>query len=262
MAVKTKVELAASKNALFADNITGDISAQDLRNQQGDVIDSLVASTGAAQTIATDIDFTGAVTVDGVDINGNLKAKTAIAATDVGWRDNIVDIVVKGSGANSPAWSIIRDGIYGYEFNGTATLHEFWVKFHIDHDYKLGSAIFPHVHFCIGNSANTGNIKWFFEYTIAKGHQQATGSDFAATTTVSQVQAITAGSQYKHYVCEYSTGITDAKLEPDSIIMMRIYRDGADAGDTFPDSVWGICADLHYQFDRYGTLNKAPDFYA
>jgi len=59
MAVKTKVELAASKNALFADNITGDISAQDLRNQQGDVIDSLLAlnNGGSSQNVQSEVDF-------------------------------------------------------------------------------------------------------------------------------------------------------------------------------------------------------------
>ena len=176
-----------------------------------------------------------------------------------GWRDNISPIVVKGSGSNNPTWSVFRNGIYAYEFIGTGTsLKEFWSVFHIDHDYLVGSNMYPHVHFAVGNTNATGVVKWFMEYTVAKGHQQ---SAFAATTTVSQTISID-GTPYKHYVCELSAGISSAEFEPDSMILIRFYRDPADAGDTFAASVWGFTSDLHYQFDRYGTKNKAPNFYS
>jgi hypothetical protein len=182
----------------------------------------------------------------------------AIDVAEQGWRDIVASIVVKGSGGKNPSWSVFRQGISSYEFIGTgAKLKEFWSVFHIDHDYKVGSAVYPHVHFAVGNSVATGNVKWFMEYTIAKGHKQ---SAFGATTVVSQVISID-GTPYRHYICEFAAGITSVELEPDAILLFRFYRSPADLQDTFQASIWAFASGLHYKFDRYGTRHKSPDFY-
>ena len=50
-------------------------------------------------------------------------------------------------------------------------------------------------------------------------------------------------------------------LEPDSILLMRVFRDGGHVNDTFPDAVFGFNVALYYQGDRQFTPFKAPDFY-
>lgn len=267
MTSKTTSDLKTDIDTRFPDNTTRLINPTVTRAELYDIADSLVNKEDTTpQSINSDLDIGGELTVGGENITNQIGERLpgiapAIDDAGVGWRDNIVDIVVKGSGSKSPSWTVIRNQIFGYEFLGNGLMQEFWVKFHIDHDYKMGTPIYPHVHYCTGNTTATGNVKWFFEYTIAKGHQQGTDSVFAATTTVSQVTAMS-GIAYHHCVTEYTTGITDPKIEPDSIIMIRIYRDSSDAQDTYNNSVWAICADLHYKFDRYGTLNKSPNFYA
>lgn len=50
-------------------------------------------------------------------------------------------------------------------------------------------------------------------------------------------------------------------LEPNEIIMCRVFRDAAHANDTCTDNVFALTADLHYQCDRHSTKNRAPNFY-
>lgn len=176
----------------------------------------------------------------------------------IGWKGLVSEIVVRG-GVSSPAFTLFRDALYAYEF--TTALKEIYLFFHIGHDYKMGSTVYPHIHFAVGNSALSGNVKWGFEYSVAKGHQQGAGSVYGASATVYATVAVGVNSNYEHHVAEVTAGITDANFEPDSTLMLRVFRDNT-VGSNLAVSVWGTTANLHYQYDRSGTLNKKPDFYA
>ena len=67
-----------------------------------------------------------------------------------------------------------------------------------------------------------------------------------------------------HFVAEVATAdaIPSTNIEPDSVIHMRVFRDAANAADTYTGAVWCWQADLHYQAQQYATPNKAPSFYA
>lgn len=176
--------------------------------------------------------------------------------TGAGWRDNVIEMTTRG-GVTEPPRALFRDNIYLLQFSHL-DLMEVYGNFHVDHDYKLNTAIYPHIHWTT-NTSDTGTVRWGFEYTVAKGHQQAA---FPATTTVYVEQAST-GTPYMHYVAEVSTGsaIPGTNIEPDTFILMRVFRDADHPNDTFEGSVYGIALDLHYQADRATTPNKAPNFY-
>ena len=179
-----------------------------------------------------------------------------------GWKDNLSAFASgKVAGANVPAWSSLRDGLYGYEFTATA-LKEIWLNFHIGHDYAPGTDLFPHVHFVPMTDQVQGVVRWGVEYSLAKRDSE----DFPATTTVYIESTIAANSQYAHIVSEVSeagviSGAGDA-IEPDAVVMCRFFRDGAHANDTYAGSVIGIFGDLHYLSDRDSTLNRVSDFYS
>ena len=67
-----------------------------------------------------------------------------------------------------------------------------------------------------------------------------------------------------HYVGEVSAAnAIDGALygiEPDTIIAVRVFRDGLHANDTLAEDVFGLCMDLHYQADHATTPNKSPPF--
>lgn len=179
----------------------------------------------------------------------------------LGWKDNLSSFnSAKTAGANVPAWSLIRNGLYAYEFVATL-LKEVWLNFHIGHDYAPGTDLYPHVHFVPLTDEVEGVVRWGVEYSYA---DRDTG-EFPATTTVYIEQTVAANSQYLHIVCEVSDADAisgDGEvINPDGVVMCRIFRDGAHVNDTYAGSVAGIFADLHYQSDRDATISKAAPFY-
>ena len=176
-----------------------------------------------------------------------------------GWRDNITDINPR-SGTSAPTWTLFRNGIYFYAFP-TNAMREVFANYHIDHDYAPNTPLYPHIHFTV-NTTNSGTVRWGFEWTFAKGHQQEA---FPETQTIYVNQVINGTTdQYKHFVTEVQDvqAIPGTDIEVDGIISMRIFRDATHPDDTYPDNAFGIMADLHYKAGRFSTRNKAPNFYA
>lgn len=179
--------------------------------------------------------------------------------TAQGWRDNIVELKVDASSPNAPTLNPIRGNILAWTFfkNEMTEAHSGW---HIDHDYAQGTKLYMHVHWVCPTSAS-GTVRWGFEYTVAKGHQQQA---FPATTTV-YVEQATNGTPHMHYVGEVSeaNAIDGAALgiEPDTVIQVRVFRDGTHVNDTLEEDVFGLFIDLHYQADKATTPNKVPNFF-
>lgn len=161
-----------------------------------------------------------------------------------------------GTGVNAPTWAVIQGGVYGYTFSATA-MNEAWVSFHLPHDYMPGTVMYPHFHWA-SVGTGTGVVRWGFEYTLAKGYNQQA---FPASTTIFVEQA-GAGIALRHMIAEamLANAIPATNLEPDVIIMVRIFRDGAHANDTLIDATFGFECDLHYQVGRASTKNRTFPF--
>lgn len=178
--------------------------------------------------------------------------------TRLGWRDNIVQLDVQVGNVDAPTLNIFRDGIKAYDFLAGET-QEAFANFHIDHDYALGTKLYPHIHWAI-QGAQTGVVRWGVEYTVARGHGQ---EPFGPTVTVYIEQAAD-GTPYKHYVAEVSDAdAIDGALynvESDTLVLARFFRDGTHPNDTLDADVFVFCVDLHYQADKATTPFKRPDF--
>lgn len=42
--------------------------------------------------------------------------------------------------------------------------------------------------------------------------------------------------------------------------LLRLFRDGADAADTFPDNAYLVGIDFYYQVDQFGTPSYTPPY--
>jgi len=174
----------------------------------------------------------------------------------LGWDDIVADLSAgKAVGANAPTWAVYRDSIEAYRFDAS-TMNEIWITFHVKHDYSYGTNLYPHVHWG-PSTTSTGVVRWGFEYTIAKGHDQEA---FPASVTVYVNHTIATNKQYQHIISEVSDGDSFDGFEPDTLVLMRIFRDAGDAADTFPDNVFAFTADIHFQADKQVTKNKVPPF--
>lgn len=191
--------------------------------------------------------------------------------TGAGWNDLLGTPNIRTIGSNDPSWNVYRGTIRQYQFS-QSQMNELWFSYHMQHDYKPGSDIHLHIHWSqntvdTGGTAGTpGNVKWYFDVTYAKGHNQA--AFFAPITT--SVVGTASGTQYQHMLNEVQltsstpTGsqFNSNLLEPDGVIILRAYRDASDASDTLDQAPFVHFVDIHYQTDRVNTKNKAPNFYS
>lgn len=198
-----------------------------------------------------------------INVSGSLDPQEVdlLIGNGYGWNDLIGTLEPSGTGNNNPNWGVFRGGIYAYMFE-SGKMNEVWSNFHIGHDYALGTKVYPHIHWA-PTTTHTGTVRWGFEYTMAKGHEQTTGSVFVEPVTSYVEYDITSAKQYMHIVSEIAEndGIDSALIEPDTIIAIRIFRDANHPNDTYPADVAGLCADMHYQMSRLSTKNRTPNFY-
>jgi hypothetical protein len=176
-----------------------------------------------------------------------------------GYKDMHGQISNRPTGLSAPGFTNIFGNMWGYEFTGNQ-LKETWLEYHPDHDFKDGSAFYPHVHI-IPKTTGLGTVTFGFEYTIAKGYDQGIDSFFNTTTnTVYATYDITTNSQYKHIIIETTLPITDPLFEIDSICLIRVFRNGS--ADTYAGSVYLLRCDLHYESNKESTINKNFPFYS
>lgn len=161
------------------------------------------------------------------------------------------------TGANAPAVKTFRGNLQALAFGGATGVDETWISIHILHDYKDGTKLYPHVHWSHNNASPSGDVSWKIEYSVAKGHS---GGVFPSTTSFALTQ--TADAQYTHHIIETGDGdaIDATNLEPDSVILFRVYRDAGDGADTFGDDAFLLYFDMHFTSDRILTHEKVSPF--
>lgn len=227
--------------------------------------------SGSDLVNGTDTDILGAATFLGpriaVDIIKGASGKWIICNSDrVGWKDLVADPHTHGAGTADPTEATVSTSFYkALAFSGAGVqIKEVQASFHINHDYMMGTRVYPHTHWTAGNTTNAIDaVKWSMQYSVAKGHQQqAFFTEAGGGTTKSVTQTLT-GTPYMHYVSELSDAdaIVPDNCEPDSLILVRFYRDPADVADTFTSDVWLLTVDCHYLADRFATPLKAPPFF-
>ena len=170
------------------------------------------------------------------------------------WEDNTADMAIGTIGAGSPTLTIVNGGPYkGFVFGVGDSVN---LGYHITHDVKPGSLIYPHVHWTT-DGTNVGTLTWRISHQIAAGHNQAA---FPTTSTI-DVLTTASGTAWQHMITEVSDTQAITMPEVDSLVLMNVSLLSASGFGTPADKIFGLYADLHYQKDRFGTPQKAPDFY-
>ena len=181
-----------------------------------------------------------------------------------GWKDLLGDLVAKNIGASKPTFTTYRDTLQDYKF--AAGKEEFF-KFHIPHDYVLGSDIFIHVHWSHTSAIITGGTLTFeYEISYSKGHNQATfpasvGTTFIGTASTTQYQQIITEVQISATTPD-ANQIDSDNLEPDGVILARLKLTSNDitSSGAVPDPFIHY-VDIHYQSTNITTKQKTPPFY-
>lgn len=219
---------------------------------------NMVRRAGMRCTIAGADAGTKNIISDSFKVTAVGNTPTFISLYDAGWNDIVTDFIVRSTGPTKPSYANVFGGIYCYLWAAGSTT-EVQDEAHVLHDYAPGTKMYPHIHW-MPTTANAGTVRWGIEYTVAKGHSQMA---FNTTTTTVYVEQAAGGTAWTHHVAEVSdaNAIPSTNLEPDTVILFRVFRDGSHAKDTYPDDVAAWQIDMHYQTDRLATKHREPDFY-
>ena len=165
----------------------------------------------------------------------------------------IAGLLLRG-GVTPPTMREFRDGLYQFAFAGTGVIvDEAHGAFHLPHTYKAGTVPTIHIHWAHNIAAPVGDVKWLVDVSAARDGADA----FGAPVTLSAVQ--TAGAQYQHLTTDdddMQLAALLASLEPDALVQARVYRDPADAQDTFEEDAFLLEIDLHLQKGQEGTIER------
>ncbi len=273
LSVATQIAALGGINSTGAASYFREIYATNLNVSGPTILNTLTASTIAGTSLSvTNMVVTGTMQVPGGVFNATATIVFPLGvqadfvynplALDVGWIDLTVSPTVRGSGSNNPPWTLFRDGIYAYEFRGSAPgvlLTEIWANFHIPHNYAVGRGMYFHIHWALavaGVTAPAQYVQWNIEYTWAHG---AAPSTAFGTTTVVSVQTAVNGTAYMHMISEIASPVLLSELEVDTLVLTRIYRDASLAGDTSASSAFLFAIDAHLPVNKIATpyRNKA-----
>lgn len=152
---------------------------------------------------------------------------------------------------SEPAFEEFIDGLFVLKFD-TSNADDESAHFiaQIPHSYKVGSNLYPHVHWSPDNT-NTGDVRWQFEYVIA-----SIDDEFSSSATTNTVTAVAAGSVGAHQVNSFPV-IDGSGIGISSIIIGRLTRlSQSDAEDTFTGNACFLEFDFHYEIDTLGSKTE------
>lgn len=174
--------------------------------------------------------------------------------TDLLWDDNTADMRAGTVKSGAPVLTDINGGpsqAYVFAVGDSVNL-----SFHIKHDIKPGSLIYPHIHWTT-DGTNTGTLTWRISYQYSAGHARGT---FTTASTM-DLTATASGTAWTHEITEASDSQAFVTPEVDSLILVNVKLQSASGFGTPADDIFGLYADLHYQKNALGTKLKSPPFY-
>jgi hypothetical protein len=139
--------------------------------------------------------------------------------------------------------------LQGWAFDKT-TNQQIFFEAQLPHTWKLGSTIYPHVHWSPSDTG-TGVCIWKLEYSWAND-----SAAFGAPTTITASQAGSGTAwQHQRIAFESNAGIAGTGKTLSSILMCRLYRDAAT--DAYDNDAFLISFDIHYEIDGFGSDEEA-----
>ena len=192
----------------------------------------------------------------------NQNMKLLDLRTGDGWFDNESKLYLR-DGPNSADWQPFIGSIVAMRFIPNE-VREGFVDYHVRHEWKPGTMMYPHVHFGV-QAQSAGRVRWGLEYTWANRNGSVMGfTKFQPVQTIYLEYDLTTSSDLEHIVLESpeGQGIDGTHMEVDAMILCRLFRDSSHPNDTFEFDAFAFNVDLHTETDRHSTPFRASPFYA
>jgi hypothetical protein len=269
------VRIDASGNLSVADTASGSTgSGWGLSGNTGTAGTDFIGTTDARDLVIKtngssriNISSTGVTTIGDGTNNTKIEADGSLlfegAATTFGDLTIPLYSTKTGEAGSQPAWVKMKDngagsrGVYAYNFAG-GTEQEVFFSVQLPHNWKEGSAIYPHVHWSPQTTGQSGTIVWGIEYTWVN-YNAASPETFANTTllTATSVSINGTASAGRHLITAFALLTPDNTQDKiSSVLMCRFYRKGGDAADTYNGNAAVMSVDFHYEIDAIGSRTE------
>ena len=223
---------------------------------------SLIIKTNGIQRMK--VSTTGEVTIgDGTnqtrfESDGTMKFE----GNSTVWDDiQVAPDATSRGGSNPPIWGGVsaaafkksgsNQGVFLYMFSAIDE-QELYFTIQLPHGYKVGSDIFPHVHWTTSTGTPSGtDVVWGLEYTYT-----AIGSNFPTTSVITSNTIIpsigTPSGTGQHLITSLGT-ISGSGIGISTILVCRVYRAATNGSDTFANEAGILGVDFHVEKDTYGS---------
>ncbi len=186
-----------------------------------------------------------------------------------GWRDMIGPISMQGTDQADPTpAAILNSGHRAFKF---VIGNHFSIVYHLNHDYRPGSPIYLHVHWC-ADGVDGNPVRWQFnvEYAQGFGRGRFDFSDNEGTQQILQIEEAPLAplalditpdvfDQLAHMTTECEVPIVRDVFEPDGILLVTLTRITNGAVDN-QDGIFVFTSDAHYQVNGICTTARQPPF--
>lgn len=163
-----------------------------------------------------------------------------------------VEASVVKPGATAPNWKAFGPSGNLQALMFEASHHdEAYFEMQLPHNWKIGSNIYPHVHWTPVN-ATAGNVVWELEYSWAN-----VGSAFGAPGNMATDATAAGGTAWVHKLTDFKESgnnyISGAGKTLSSMLVCRLHRNSNAGSDTLNQDVALLEVDFHYQIDSLGS---------
>jgi hypothetical protein len=137
-------------------------------------------------------------------------------------------------------------------FDGVNTTEELSASFELDHNWKEGTTIYPHVHWFPTTTA-AGTVVWQMELVFV--NRTATGAIGASSSTIRVEQAaggVAWGAQFANFPEVDMTGFLIGTQ-----VFVRFFRDPTDGNDDYGADAGIATFGFHVQVDTLGSRQVA-----
>lgn len=165
------------------------------------------------------------------------------------WRDENFDplaVTIPGNNDAPVATAIAGTNLFMAGFPDAATTEVPVSGKELNHDWLVGSSIYPHAHI-IKAAAGTGNVRLGFEYRILQNGSTPIYGDLVDDFAVPE----TALTEVK--ITNFTAIDLSAVTGIGAQVTFRFYRLGAHANDTYAGTILVASLGWHYQVNSNGS---------
>ena len=164
------------------------------------------------------------------------------------WDDLQVNLSsVKLSPAVAPDWVAYKNSyVLAFADNDRETIY---FTAQLPHSYKTGSTIEFHIHVAPPSDQENTGVAWEFSYSWTNINSViVSGATFGVTTDVGSAKDV-------HKILEIKT-LPGTDMNISSMLLCTLSRNGGAGSDTYPDDIYLLAADFHFEKDTVGSREE------